>query len=67
MTVLNDLDRFHLALDAIARVPRLRNDPAATIAADYFRMKLAEHRAYVTDFGDDMPDVRDWRWNGGSA
>jgi xylulose-5-phosphate/fructose-6-phosphate phosphoketolase len=67
MTVLNDLDRFHLALDAIARVPRLRNDPAATIAADYFRMKLAEHRAYVTDFGDDMPDVRDWRWNGGGA
>ena len=67
MTVLNDLDRFHLALDAIARVPRLRNDPAATIAADYFRTKLAEHRAYVTDFGDDMPDVRDWRWNGGGA
>src|SRR5665213_512307 len=67
MTVLNDLDRFHLALDAIARVPRLRNNAAAAIAADYFRAKLAEHRAYVSEYGDDMPEIRDWRWNGGKA
>jgi xylulose-5-phosphate/fructose-6-phosphate phosphoketolase len=62
MTVLNDMDRFHLALDVIARVPRLRNHPAATAAADLFREKLVEHRAYVTEHGDDMPEIRNWRW-----
>ena len=62
MTVLNDMDRFHLALDVIARVPRLRNDAAASAAAETFRTRLIEHRAYVTEYGDDMPEIRDWRW-----
>ncbi|MDB4888980.1 MAG: phosphoketolase, partial [Gemmatimonadetes bacterium] len=63
MTVLNDLDRFHLALDVIERVPRLRSDAAADAATAIFRDKLAEHRRYVEANGDDMPEVRDWRWS----
>ena len=62
MTVLNDIDRFHLALDVLARVARLRGDATADAAAAYCRRRLDEHRQYVTTRGDDMPDVRDWRW-----
>jgi len=62
--VLNDIDRFHLALDVLARVARLRGDATADAAADYCRRRLDEHREYVTTRGDDMPDVRDWRWPG---
>ena len=51
-----------LALDVIARVPTLRGDAAADAAAAYCQARLAEHRAYVVEHGDDMPDVRDWRW-----
>jgi xylulose-5-phosphate/fructose-6-phosphate phosphoketolase len=60
MTVLNDLDRFHLAGDVIDRVPRLRNI-AAHIKQD-LRNKLIEHRRYVDEHGDDMPEIRDWKW-----
>ena len=63
MTVLNDLDRFHLALDVIARVPGLRDDPAAAAAAERFHAQLAEHRRYIVEHGDDMPEIRDWRWS----
>jgi xylulose-5-phosphate/fructose-6-phosphate phosphoketolase len=62
MTVLNDIDRFHLVLDVIERVPRLRGDAAAARAAAYCRGKLAEHQRYIVTHGDDMPEVRDWRW-----
>jgi xylulose-5-phosphate/fructose-6-phosphate phosphoketolase len=62
MTVLNDIDRFHLALDVIDRVPRLRGDPDAEAAARHCRAKLDEHRRWVVVHGDDMPEVRDWRW-----
>jgi xylulose-5-phosphate/fructose-6-phosphate phosphoketolase len=62
MVVLNDLDRFHLALDVLARVPRLRGDAAADAAAAAFRAKLDEHSRYVVVHGDDLPEVRDWRW-----
>jgi xylulose-5-phosphate/fructose-6-phosphate phosphoketolase len=60
MTVLNDLDRFHLAGDVIDRVPRLRNI-AAHIKQD-FRNKLIEHKRYIAIHGDDMPEIRDWKW-----
>ena len=66
MTVLNDIDRFHLALDVLARVARLRGDATADAAAEYCRRRLDEHREYVTTRGDDMPDVRDWRWPAGA-
>jgi xylulose-5-phosphate/fructose-6-phosphate phosphoketolase len=62
MTVLNDIDRFHLVLDVIRRVPELRNDDAAAAAAEWCEERLAEHRRYVVEYGDDMPEVRDWRW-----
>ena len=60
MTVLNDLDRFHLAGDAIDRVTRLRN--AAGHVKQFLRDKLAEHKRYIVKRGDDMPEIRDWKW-----
>ena len=60
MTVLNDLDRFHLAGDVIDRVPRLPN-VAATVK-QLLRDKLIEHKQYITRIGDDMPEIRDWKW-----
>jgi len=60
MTVLNDLDRFHLAGDVIDRVPRLRN--AAGHVKQFLRDKLAEHKSYIVEHGDDMPEIRDWKW-----
>jgi len=62
MTVLNEIDRFHLALDVIARVPTLRDDPTAAAAATHFRRALADHHAYIRTNGEDMPEVRNWRW-----
>jgi len=62
MTVLNDLDRFHLAGDVIDRVPRLR--AIAAHQRQTLRDKLIEHRLYVDRYGDDMPEIRDWRWPG---
>ena len=60
MTVLNDLDRFHLAGDVIDRVPRLRN--AAGHVKQLLRDKLIEHKRYIAQHGDDMPEIRDWKW-----
>ena len=62
MTVLNDVDRFHLALDVLERVPRLRGDATAHAASEFCRAKLAEHQRYVVTHGEDMPEIRDWRW-----
>jgi xylulose-5-phosphate/fructose-6-phosphate phosphoketolase len=60
MTVLNDLDRFHLAGDVIDRVPRLARVGAHV--KQWLRNKLIEHKQYIVDRGDDMPDIRDWKW-----
>ena len=60
MTVRNDLDRFHLAGDAIDRVPRLRNI-ASHIKQD-LRNRLIEHKRYIAEHGDDLPEIRDWKW-----
>lgn len=60
MTVLNRLDRFHLAADAIDRVERFRN--SAGHVQQHLRDKLLEHRAYITVHGKDMPEIEDWRW-----
>ncbi|HYM11740.1 MAG TPA: phosphoketolase family protein [Bryobacterales bacterium] len=62
MTVLNDLDRFHLAGDVIDRVPRLRS--VAAHQKQMLRNKLIEHKLYIARHGDDMPEVRDWQWPG---
>jgi xylulose-5-phosphate/fructose-6-phosphate phosphoketolase len=60
MVVMNDMDRFHLALDVIDRVPGL--GAKAAYAKQEFRDRLTEHHAYVREHGDDLPDIRDWRW-----
>ena len=60
MVVLNDLDRFHLAGDVIARVPGLSATAGAVKAI--LRDKLEAHHAYVRAHGQDMPEIRDWRW-----
>ncbi|MBX5002138.1 phosphoketolase family protein [Rhizobium lentis] len=60
MTVLNQLDRFHLAIEAIERVPGLKEKAKDALAA--FRGKLAEHHDYVREHGEDMPEVRNWVW-----
>ena len=60
MTVLNDLDRFHLAGDVIDRVERLRN--SAGHVKQFLRDKLDEHKQYIVQQGDDMPEIRDWKW-----
>jgi len=65
MTVLNELDRYHLAIDAMARVPRLRNRGART--EQLFRDTLIEHRRYVDRYGEDLPEIRDWRWSAAST
>jgi xylulose-5-phosphate/fructose-6-phosphate phosphoketolase len=60
MTVMNDLDRFHLAGDVVDRVPRL-----ARVGAhfkQFLRDKLVEHRRYICQHGDDMPEIREWKW-----
>ncbi|ANK93038.1 MULTISPECIES: phosphoketolase family protein [Rhizobium] len=60
MTVLNELDRYHLAIEAIERVPGLKEKAKDALAA--FQGKLAEHHDYVREYGEDMPEVRDWTW-----
>ncbi len=60
MTVMNDLDRFHLAGDVIDRVPRLRG--VAGREKQLLRNRLIEHKLYISRHGDDMPEIRDWHW-----
>ena len=70
---MNDLDRFHLAGDVIDRVPRLQ--PIGAHFKQLLRDKLIEHKLYIDEHGDDMPEIRDWKWpamrilvlNGGSS
>jgi xylulose-5-phosphate/fructose-6-phosphate phosphoketolase len=65
MVVMNDLDRFHLVGDVIDRVPKLSY--AAAYGKQALRDKLIEHRLYITKHGDDMPEIRDWKWPDGGA
>jgi len=65
MTVLNDLDRFHLVMDVIDRVPGL-GARYAHVKQD-MRDRLVEHRQYVCEHGDDVPAIRDWTWPSGLA
>ncbi len=65
MTVRNELDRYHLAMDAIDRVPRLQNVAAHQKQA--FRDKLIDHKLYIGRYGDDMPEIKNWQWPGAHA
>jgi xylulose-5-phosphate/fructose-6-phosphate phosphoketolase len=60
MVVLNDLDRFHLVADVIDRVPALA--PRAVHVRQAIRDKLVEHKQYIATHGEDMPEIRNWRW-----
>jgi xylulose-5-phosphate/fructose-6-phosphate phosphoketolase len=60
MTVMNDLDRFHLFGDAIDRLPQLGS--RAAYARQFIRDRLFEHTQYITACGEDLPAIRNWKW-----
>jgi xylulose-5-phosphate/fructose-6-phosphate phosphoketolase len=62
MVVLNELDRFHLVIDVIDYVPQL--GARAAHVKQELQFKLTQHSAYTREHGEDMPEVRDWRWSG---
>jgi xylulose-5-phosphate/fructose-6-phosphate phosphoketolase len=65
MTVLNQVDRYDLAIDVIDRVPRLRG--VSGHAREWLKNKLIEHRVHIREHGEDMPEVSDWQWPGGAG
>ena len=65
MAVINDIDRFHLVMDVIDRVPKLGYH--AAYLKQYMRDKLTTHKQYITRIGEDMPEVLDWKWSGQQA
>ena len=60
MVVRNNMDRFQLAIDALARLPEWKTKSDAAVQG--FRAKLALHRSYVVQNGEDLPEVQNWRW-----
>ncbi|MBZ5598846.1 MAG: phosphoketolase family protein [Acidobacteriia bacterium] len=61
MTVLNDLDRYHLAGDVVDRVPRLQRTGGHF--KQFLRNKLVEHKQYISEHGEDMPEIQNWKWS----
>jgi xylulose-5-phosphate/fructose-6-phosphate phosphoketolase len=61
MVVRNDLDRFHLVGDVLDRVPHL--GAVAAYTKQVMRDKLLDHKAYIRQYGDDLPEIREWQWN----
>jgi xylulose-5-phosphate/fructose-6-phosphate phosphoketolase len=60
MTVMNDIDRFHLAMDTIDRIPRIWEKGA--YLKQTLKDKLVEHKQYIRKEGRDLPEIRDWKW-----
>ena len=65
MTVLNDLDRFHLVIDTINRLPQTGKKGARL--KQQLTAKLQEHFVYIRKYGIDMPEIRDWKWSEGQC
>jgi len=61
MTVLNDLDRFHLVQDVVNRIPGLGEN--GNKLRQLMINKLVEHKQYIDKYGMDMPEIRNWKWN----
>jgi xylulose-5-phosphate/fructose-6-phosphate phosphoketolase len=61
MTVLNELDRFHLVISALDRLPQTAERGAQL--EQRLRHKLLEHKRYIDKHGEDMPEIREWRWD----
>ncbi len=61
MRVQNDIDRYHLVIDAIKLIPALSNKGAAVVQE--MRDKLVEHKQYIHEYGIDMPEILEWKWN----
>lgn len=60
MAVRNDMDRYHLMEDVVDRVPALKQK--GTYLKQLVRDKLIEHKQYITRYGQDLPEIRDWKW-----
>lgn len=60
MTVLNEMDRFHLVQDTIDRLPQLGNTCA--YLKQEMQNRLIEHKQYICEYGEDMPEVKNWKW-----
>ena len=65
MVVLNDLDRYHLAGDAIDRLPNM--GAKAAYIKQYLRDRLLEHKEYIYQYGEDMPHIQNWNWESGRS
>jgi xylulose-5-phosphate/fructose-6-phosphate phosphoketolase len=65
MAVRNDIDRFHLVKDVVDRVSNL--GPCAAYLTQTIRDKLIDHERYIRQHGEDMPEIRDWKWGGREA
>ena len=61
MRVQNDLDRFHLVEDVVDRLPHL-GTKGAYLKSSWLRRKFIEHKQYIDKHGEDMPEIRNWKW-----
>lgn len=61
MRVQNEIDRFHLVLEILKRLPQLRN--TGSYLYQLMQDKLVEHKQYIAEYGLDLPEVRDWKWS----
>ena len=61
MTVMNKMDRFHLVMDALERLPQLGEDGQRL--HEEMQKKLIEHKNYIFEHGVDMPEITDWTWD----
>ncbi len=59
--VQNEIDRFHLVMDALRRIPRYANTSKSLV--DWCLQMLVKHREYISENGEDMPYIRDWKWS----